>query len=446
MLARHVAHFRHGNIEDHKDASRLWIKNKSPPVETYIGFIESYRDPYGVRGEWRSWVAMVNREQSAKFSTLVGHAPDYLKLLPWGPEYEKDVFLEPDFTSLEVLTFAGSSIPAGTNIPNYDDIRQTEGFKNVQLGNVASARSGTAAVSFVPADLQDLFKRWARESFEVQVGLHELLGHGSGKMFSQDRAGALNFDPAKVIHPDTGRPVDTWYLPGETWDGKFPVIASAYEECRAECVGLYLCCEPSVQQVFGHSGADADDCMFINWLSTARAGLAALEMYSPATKAWRQAHSRARFGMLQVLLQAGAGLLAIETVTNTDDGQPDLLIRLERSKILDVGRPAIGDFLRRLQVYKATADVARGKAMFEHYTAVGADMLALREIVLARKRPRDKYVQANTSLAKDGPVLHIYAPTAGGFVESFVGRYQPWADYEARLLHHERTDRPMHRL
>jgi dipeptidyl-peptidase III len=56
---------------------------------------------------------------------------------------------------------------------------------------------------FVHPDDLALYKKWETKSFEVQVANHELLGHGSGKLFKEEADGTKNFDPEKVWFLDT---------------------------------------------------------------------------------------------------------------------------------------------------------------------------------------------------------------------------------------------------
>ena len=55
---------------------------------------------------------------------------------------------------------------------------------------------------------------------------------------------------------------------------------------------------------------------------------------------------RARYVILRVLIEAG--LVNLERLTG-DDGEPDVLIHLDREKIATAGRDAIGKFLLALQ-------------------------------------------------------------------------------------------------
>jgi dipeptidyl-peptidase-3 len=340
----------------------------------------------------------------------------------------------------------------------------------VSLSNVLSARNITERVTFLADADQDAYRAKLSPAFELQVGLHELLGHGSGKLLQADADGALNFDPAQVLaHLPPGTPSPpTHYKAGTSWDTVFGPLASTMEECRAEAVGIYLCTEPAALRIFGHEdAAEADEIVYVNWLNMARAGLLALQYYTPATKSWGQAHMQARYALLRVMLEAGQGFVEIVGADGlTDDRVAAILaegdggaeggvhVRLDRAKIRTVGLPAVGAFLKSLQVHKATANLADGSAQYLRLTAVPDAYLPLRALVVARRKPRQMFVQpilreardveeaASSGLPRQATVVRggqgqedvallTFPATVDGLIDAFVAR---WPEEDEELL------------
>ena len=355
------------------------------------------------------------------------NAESMIPKLPWSDDFEKDKFLSPDFTSLEVLSFQSSGIPAGINLPNYDDIRQDLGFKNVSLGNVLSAKAPNEPVPFIAEKDLDVYRRCRDPAFEVQVGIHELLGHGTGKLLQETAPGQYNFDINNPpVSPVTNKPVSTWYKPGQTWSSVFGAIASSYEECRAECVAMALGCDFSILRIFGFGDGkedlynEAGDVLFASYLQMARAGLVALEFWDPKTRKWGQAHMQARYSIMRTFLDAGDDF--VKLVYNKED-LSDLEIHLDRSKILTHGRPAVEKYLQKLHVYKSTADVEAGKKLYDDITSVNEWWgTKVRDVVLKNKMPRKVFVQGNTVLNGDKVTLKEYEPTLEGMIQSYAER------------------------
>jgi dipeptidyl-peptidase-3 len=312
----------------------------------------------------------------------------------------------------------------------------------VSLSNVLSARNTRDHVTFLADADQDVFNAKVSAAFGIQVGLHELLGHGSGKTFVERADGSFNFDK-EAVEAQLGGPVGH-YKPGQSWDSVFGGQASTMEECRAEAVGLYLCVLPEVQAIFGaahgspseaHAGTGAGaeaDISYVNWLNMARAGLLALQFYSPATKVWGQAHMQARYALLRVLLDANvARLVGTEGLTaeavaagTVQEGEAGVHVTLDRTLITSRGLPAIGAFLRKLQELKSSADAAEGLPWYARATAVPDAWLPLRDLVIAKRKPRQMFVQPVLETAAEtaarGPVKNPGARVVRGMAQAAV--------------------------
>lgn len=346
MIGEYIHHFITGNVEAHKNAQRHWLKDAHPTVETNIGFIETYLDPSSTRAEFEGLVALADKKQNQLLEGFVENASNYIKLLPWGEEFERETFLSPNFSMLKYVSFASSAIYDGINIPNYSDITQTEGTKNLQFANVKFEELPSACTreyldNYLTPEAAEVYWNNNKALKNSRVTLHEVLGHGSGKHLSEDEKGKRNF-PEGLLLPN-GKPVSSWYKNGQTAGSVFSDLYGAMEECRADCVSIYLSSFDEVLRGLFPQIKEPrvlDDIRYSTWLDICIGGLRSIELFDFQSMQWGQSHRQGWFVITKILLQAGNGLLELRKGA---DGKTR--VHLDRSKILTVGKPALGKFL-----------------------------------------------------------------------------------------------------
>ena len=398
-----VEAFTTGDMQKYKDAQRWWVQEKRPTVEFAFGFIEVYKDPLGVRGEWEALVAVVGKEKSRELWALVDAAPEILPALPWGRVFEKERFDAPAFSSIDVLGFGGCKMYAGINLPNFNDIR-ADGFKNVSLNNVMTSRLTTTLPKHIAPEDKDVYLAHVDRVDEIHVALHELYGHGSGRLLRCDN-GVRNF-PEGLVNPFTGRPV-SYYREGEDFHTVFKDLCSPLEECRADCVALLLpeVC-PAVCRVLNVT----EEQRRVGWLETMRQGLAGKRHYNAATGKWGNIYAQERWAILQVALRSGYVVVGEDEVVHLVDEKHE------------AGVAALRTFVEQLQIARATADVAFAREFFLPLTTVSTPAEPSEQDT-QRGVSCVGYVQGNTRCV-DGVVHYVtYPTTPDGMVQSFCDRY-----------------------
>lgn len=305
----------------------------------------------------------------------------------------------------------------------YHDIRENYGSKNILLANRVNVnRRSVGSAKYLDSADAALYGKNLHIIRFVATVIHELLGHGTGKLLRESKSGTFNFDTSNPpVNPLTGNRVTSWYLPGETWTGKFENLAATVEECRAILMSGYLIDNTELLEIFGFndtSQVTADDLVYLSYVHLAVEGLRSLEHYSVANHAWSQAHSQGYFAILKHLLQDGQGVVVVDFDRNSSQ----LVVRVDRSKIIPSGKRALGDMMNRLHIWRCTADVQSCREYYGALSDVDGKYMEWREVVCSLPEERRKFVQANTFLTDGKVIVQEYDESDRGIIQSWAER------------------------
>lgn len=397
MIAALIEHYQTGSIEKHEEFSEQWVHDTTMTVEMHHGFIESYRDPSGVRCEFEGFAAAVDPKESECLHDYVNNSAAILGTLPYPKEYERKNFKPPSYNAINILTYCSSGYPIGINIPNYDRIKMNVGFKNVSLTNImASSSANASSFPFLQPEQAELLVKNAKECLSFHVASHELYGHGSATMLKREDVVGKNV--VDFLNPD--RFVTTYYADDAKYDEAFGAVASAFEECRAETTAVYLAFKNEALDIFKVPVEQRSEFSLCEVLSMVNSAMKTLYCYSPETSKWLQAHSAARFAILRALIIWGRNSVQIRASKDAN-GENEYRIFVDPNN-LDGAYDAIENLLKHLNYYKTTAQVRSGQEFFKALTSFDDFWLDVRRYTITQKPKRAVVCQAIIKKTGDG--------------------------------------------
>ena len=343
-----------------------WVQDKASPVDTINGFVEVYMDPRGMKGAWEALVFYVNPEKTEGIRRLAAAAQWFEDRMPWAPQYRKQGVRGITANAIDVVVESGDSAPitpVGINLPNDQEIREKYGSKSVSLTNVNEAYDKSTSSEFRKefawsVEEADRAEKWSSIASELTTDLHEVIGHGSGKI-----AEHLKGSPQSFLKEQY----------------------SALEESRADLVALYFMPDPKMVELGLIEAGDHAEIVLAEYESYARNALVQLRRIREGTQI-EEDHMRNRQMIVQWLL---ANSSAIDV--RTRDGKTYYAM-----VDAEAFQEASGRLLAEVQRIKAEGDYEAAKALFDTY-GVHFDP-SLRDEVVAR-------------------VEHLNMPSYTGFVQ-----------------------------
>lgn len=393
-----IDYLQTGEPADYDRYMRLWVQDHHCPVDYIIGFIETYMDPLGERGSYEGMIFIEDTPASVTMSTLAQNAAWFEERMPWEDRFKKREFTLPTARAFKVLTATGDGgphCPAGINLPNEQELRETVGTKNFLLTNVMGTgsidRARKLMGEFLPTEAE---REIALQAYDARrtliVALHEVTGHGSGKV-----------DPALQGDPNS----------------HLREYASTLEEARADLVAYWFIGDPHLIELGIAPPEITRESLFTNLLTY---GLIDLRDV-PSGDQYEEDHARAGHLIINWIIANGGGRL--EAI----DGKNYIrLVDAEKA------HQAVGSLLAEIQRIKGTGDYAAAKKLVETY-GIRFDT-KLRDEVLLRVKPLnipDRIAFANPDVE---PITNLMGAVKGFNLvakRDFIGQMRRYGEMTA---------------
>jgi dipeptidyl-peptidase III len=347
-----VTLYRTGEEADRERYDIAWVQDKAAPVDTINGFVEVYLDARSIKGAWEALVFYVNREKTSQIRTIADHAQWFEDRMPWDPKYRKEGAHGVTANAIDIVVETGESgpiTPVGINLPNDQDIRERYGSKSVSLSNVNEAYDKSTLPEFrsefawTPEEAARAMK-WSASAGELTTNMHEVIGHGSGKVDER-----LRGNPQAALKEHF----------------------SAIEESRADLVALYFLPDRKLVELDLVPEDEHEEIVRAEYEGYARNALVQLRRVRQGTHI-EEDHMRNRQMIVHWLM---AHTTAIER--RTRDGKT-FYVMTDPTAFRD----GVGRLLAEVQRIKGEGDYEAARSLFEAY-GVHFDA-ALRDEIVAR--------------------------------------------------------------
>ncbi len=327
-----IRYYQTGSPDDWRKFNIAWVKEDSP-VDFTNGFIEVYKDPRGIKGSSQAWVSVVDDKTTKLMKDLAAHAAYFEKREPWADQYKLSNPHPPLANAVEAVIMTGDFqiTTIGENLPNEAEIHDQYGSKSfIFTGSMrafAAASGNKVAEEFAysPQEIARAKKYGARAQI-LMTAMHEILGHGSGKMDPK-----LNREPATYLKE--------YY--------------STLEEARADLVALWNFFDPKLIQIGAMPNFEEAKAAYD---AEARASLVQLREV-PTGDTIEEDHRR---GTQLIINYIRAKTGAVEPVER--DGKIYMVV-----KSYPKMRQGVGMLLAELMRIKAEGDYPAAKALITKY-------------------------------------------------------------------------------